>query len=507
MLGCKNTATSLWFKLIYTPYTVIPEHHLITKGVYMSKFNTKTPSTKTVNKAGGFALKMSPEMELVHAVLVTFLEDTYYEKSADRKDRIKHLISINKPQFVANLAVIARREFHLRSVTTLLLGELAKNVKGEENFVKDVIVAATERVDDLTELASYTGVPIPKQVKRGIRNALYKFNRYQLAKYKGTGKEISLVDLFNLVHPKPKHATEEQQQAWKDLIEGNLKSFDTWEVDMAAAKDDVDRKKALQSLISENKMGYMALLRNLNNIVKYGVSEDIQNMVIAKLTDPEEVAKSKQLPFRYFTAYKNVEGNTKFLNAIATAMDLAVSNTPTLPGKTLIALDCSGSMGGDPMEKGSVFAATLMKSNPDADVILYDTGVKKINLTTLSPVVAIANDLVKMAMGGGTDTSLVFQYALQNGGKYDRFIIISDNESWADSRWRGGGTQETYNEYKKQTSTNPEVFAIDIMGNGTKDIDSPKVHHLTGWSDRLLDFVGKVEQGESLVSYVKSYKI
>lgn len=472
----------------------------------MSKFNTKVPSTKTVNKAGGIALKMSAEMELVHAVLVTFLEDKYYESGEDRKNRIISLIAMNKPQFVANLAVVARKEFHLRSVATLLLGELSKIHRGD-SLVMETIVKATERVDDLTELASYVGTPIPKQVKRGIRNSLFKFERYQLAKYKGEGKDISLVDLFNMVHPKVQHATPEQAKAWKDLMEGNLKSFDTWEVELSAAKDDTARKMALESLISENKMGYMALLRNLNNIVKYDVSEDIQAQVISKLTDADEVAKSKQLPFRYYTAYTNVSGNKRFSNAIAMAMDLAVKNTPELSGKTLIALDESGSMSGDPITKGAVFCATLMKANPDADVILYSTNVREVQGGTLAPVVDIAEKIIKGHSGGGTNTSLVFQYAAAKIKRYDRIIIISDYESWEDSNWRHvGGTQSTYNEYKKSTGTDPEIFAIDIVGHGTKDVDSPKVHHLTGWSDRLLDFVGKIEQGESLVQYIKNYK-
>lgn len=470
----------------------------------MSKFNKTTPTTRTTNMAGGIALKMSAEMELVHAVLVTFLEDTYYEKSEDRKNRIIGLIALNKPQFVANLAIIARKEFHLRSVSTLLLGELAKIHRGD-SLLKETIVNATERVDDLTELVSYVGFPMPKQVKRGIRNALLKFNRYQLVKYKGEGKSISLVDLFNLVHPKVQHANEEQKTAWKDLMEGNLKSFDTWEVDVAGAADEAGRKEAFEKLILENKMGYMALIRNLNNLIKYDVSDETVKTAIAKLTDPEEVAKSKQLPFRFYTAYTNVKGNRLFTNAVAQAMDLAVHNTPELPGKTLIALDESGSMSGDAITKGAIFAATLMKANPNAEVILFDTKVRSFDKSSLAPVVDIADAIINGCNGGGTNTSLVFDYANRKGAKYDRIIIISDNESWDDSTWHGGGTQATYNEYKKINGVDPEIYAIDIMGYGTKDIDSPKVHHLAGWSDRLLDFIGKVEEGESLVSYVKNY--
>ena len=107
-------------------------------------------------------------------------------------------------------------------------------------------------------------------------------------------------------------------------------------------------------------------------------------------------------------------------------------------------------------------------------------------------------------MGGGTQTSLVFYYAASKGIKYDRFIILSDNESWSEGF---GGVQDKYNAYKKDTGTDPFVYAIDIQGYGTKDVEGSKVFHLTGWSDRLLDFVKQAEKGDSLIKYIKSIEL
>lgn len=444
---------------------------------------------------------MNKEMELIHAVLTTFLNDKFYESGADRMTRIQALIRANDPIFVAHLAVVARTEFHLRSVSHLLLGELAKVHRGD-NLVMRAIVKCAERPDDLVELAAYVGMPIPKQVKRGIRHALPKFSRYQLAKYRGEGKSVSLIDVFNLCHPNPKFASDEQKAAWKDLMAGKLVSFDTWEVDISKNPS----KEAWERLIAENKMGYMALLRNLNNFVKYKVDPE---KVVAKLTDPEAVKKSKQLPFRFYTAYKNVTGARIYSDAIARAMDMAVGNVPKFEGKTLIAVDSSGSMtSGDDNDnaivKAAIFAATLMKANINADVILYDTGVKEFPGTSLAPVVDIADRIIHAAMGGGTETSLVFEYALKVNRAYDRIIILSDNESWHEGY---GGVQERYNAYKRATSSDPFIYAVDIQGYGTKDVEGSKVFHLTGWSDRLLDFMAQAERGDSLVKYIKGIEL
>lgn len=461
----------------------------------MGKFSKKS-STKTINKAGGFAYKLSHKEELVSAVLSTFLEDKYYENGNERAERISDLVSKIDAKFVSNLAIVARKEFNMRSVTTLLVGELAKNHKGD-SLVKDTIIETALRVDDLTELVAYLGKPLPKQVKRGIRNALYKFNRYQLAKYKGEGNSVSLVDVFNLVHPKVQHANEEQKQAWADLMSGNLKSFDTWESEISATNNP---KETWEALVREDKLGYMATLRNLNNLIKNNVSEEVIDLVVKKLTDIEEVKNSKQLPFRFTTAYENVKGNRKLSNAISEAMDIAVSNCPEFSGKTLIAVDSSGSMQSC-MDKASIFGATLYKKHPNADLILYDTQVKELALGDRMPVVDLAKIIKDNAMGGGTQTALVFAYA-KHKGVYDRIIIVSDNESWSE-RGYGSSVQAQYNDYR--TIADPYVFAIDIEGYGTKDISSPKVKYICGWSDRILDFIQTTEKG-NLIKYIEDYK-
>lgn len=467
----------------------------------MSKFN-QNKSNKTKNLAGGDAFSMQPKQELLHAVLSTFLEDKYYESGDERVARIISLIPLVPAEYVAKLAFIARNEFMLRSVPIVLLAELSKTYRGD-SLVSRAIQKTVARVDDLTELVSYLDCKLPKQVKKGIRRALLKFSPYQLAKYRGAKKNVKLVDLFNLVHPNPKFASPIQQEAWQNLMRGELKTTgQTWESVISASKD---KKRDWENLIKENKLGYMALLRNLNNLIENGVDEEIIDIAISKLTNPEQVRKSKQLPFRFYTAYENVSGNRKLTDAISLAMDIAVENTPRLEGKTLIAIDGSGSMSGDPIQKASIFAATLAKANINADVILFDEEVQELNLSSRTPVIDLARDIITMANGGGTDTALVFRYAgsmySDKKVKYDRIIILSDNQAWV------GGVQEWYNHYRVFTQDDPYVYAIDIEGYGTKDIVGNKVINLCGWSSKLLDFIGVNEKGSSMVDYIDSIEL
>lgn len=451
----------------------------------MSKFNNKT-TNKTYNFAGGKAFKSQPKEELVFSVLSTFLENKFYESGDERIERIKNLVSQVDPLFTAKLAIVARKEFHLRSVFHLLIGELSRNCKGN-SLVKNTIIQGVERPDDMLEILAYVGKPIPNQIKKGLREAIKKFTPYQLAKYKGQGKEYSLVDLFNLVHPSG------NRKEWKDLMNGKLQPSNTWEVRLSSGEN---KEKVWKDLISENKIGYMALLRNLRNIDEQA-DENTKRISCKIISDKEAVRNSKQFPFRFYSAYEQIS-NQDMLEAISQALEHSLDNVPKYDGKTLVAVDSSGSMSGDPIKKSSIFAGALVKSN-NADLILYDTDIKEVRFLRNEPLLTISEKIQREAMGGGTETSLVFKYAFNKGIKYNRIIILSDNESWNEY-----SVNDIYNQYKKINDC--YVYAIDIQGYGTKDLSGSKVFQLCGFSEKLFDFM-KIIETQDIVKSIENYKI
>lgn len=453
----------------------------------MSRFNLKVDNT-TQNLAGGKAFMLVPKMELFFSCATTFLEDKFYQKGDQRIDRIKELCDKVDYPFISKLAVYCRKKLHLRSISHLLVSILAK-----KHSAMQTIEALAERPDDLTEILALIGRPIPKSVKRGIRHALYKFNRYQLAKYKMEDKKIKLVDVFNLVHPKPQFATEEQKNAWKDLMTGKLKCEDTWESKLSAGQN---KKEVWHNLLDEHKLGYMALLRNLRNIEECG-DEELIKMACQRLIDEEAIIKSKQLPFRFFTASQQVS-NQKVLQAVNKAFEISLKNVPEFEGKTLIAVDGSGSMKGDPLQKAAIFAGCLFKKN-DADLIIYADNYKEAKLLSPDSLLSIINGIINNAKGGGTNTGIVFEFATRKSTKYDRIIILSDNESWQYN------AQQAYNDYRKLNDC--QIFAVDIAGYGTTDLTSPKVFHLAGWNDKIFDLFKLIEDKEKIISIIENYNI
>lgn len=463
------------------------------------KFNSNKEVVVTENLAGGKAIPLDKKMELVFAVLATFLKDEYYESGNERMERIINLIKENDPVFVAKLAVVARNKFHLRSVSHLLLGELAKLHKGDDLLTR-AMQQAVERPDDLLEIAAVIGVDkLTKQFKKGFRRAILKFNRYNLAKYRGEGKKIKMVDLFNLCHPKDSFATDDQKQAWKDLMFNVLKSEDTWEAMKSSGQSS---EETFGKLLAEKKLGYMAALRNLRTI-EQDCSQTTKDKVCELISNPEAVKSSKLLPFRFLKAYENVQ-SSKILGAINKALELSLDNVPSFEGKTLIAVDVSGSMSGMPIEIASIFAAALFKKN-DAEVVIYSDRIHNdVKLISSDSLLTLSNQIKKIN-GGGTNTSLVFEYALKQDHAYDRIIVLSDNESWMERGW-GGSTNSVYNATRGLLG-DPKIFCIDLLGYGTFDIGGRNTYHLTGWSDKLLDLLKNLEDGETIINYVDNIKL
>lgn len=170
----------------------------------MTKFREKSEGIKTINRAGGKAYSLSPKMELVTLLLTSFVSDKFYETENEQLERLKNLVaSIPDKKFVAKSAIYARNEFGMRSITHALAGELVNIVKGEE-WVKSAVEKIVYRADDMLEILGYHlnkyGKPIPNNLKKGLREAVHKFNGYKLAKYRGAGKTLKMVDLFNLVN-------------------------------------------------------------------------------------------------------------------------------------------------------------------------------------------------------------------------------------------------------------------------------------------------------------------
>lgn len=477
----------------------------------MSRFNTISEGTKTLNLAGGEAYKQTPELELISILLTSFANDSFYRSANDTFDRLKELVRICDKKFVAQAAVYARTQFGMRSITHCVASELAKHIAGEK-WAKDFYSAVVYRPDDMLEILSYhtsKNGKLPNSMKKGLAKAFDKFDAYSLAKYRGEGKGFKLIDVVNLVHPTP---TEKNAEAIKALVKGELKSFDTWEVELSKAGQTASneeekaefKKEVWIKLIREKKLGYFALLRNLRNIIEQ--APEVINEAIETLTNEALIKKSLVLPFRYLTAFEEVQKLSDgkivrtVLMALNKAVDIAVSNVPKFDGETLVVLDVSGSMNKShlgaksPHIIGALFSAVLVKSN-NSDFMVFEKTAKYQNINPMDSTITISNSL--RFAGGGTNFHSIFQTANK---KYDRIIILSDMQGWIGVYTP---TRE-FAQYKKTTGANPFVYSFDLKNYGSMQFPETNVFALAGFSEKCFDTMRLMEQDKkALINEVK----
>jgi len=438
----------------------------------MTKMNVwrHVPPARTYE--GAVAQRLDPRRELRRTVLTCLLwEGTFYEKGNSIAKRIAELVALNKPEHVAALAREARDQMQLRHVPLFLVRELARR-KGVGRLVAETLEHVIQRADELGEfVALYWKArrePLSAGVKRGLAAAFTKFDAYQLAKY-NRESTVKLRDVLLLCHAKPKDA--EQAALWKKLVENTLESPDTWEVALSAGKD---KRETWERLLRDNKLGGMAILRNLRLMLAAGLEPKM-------IADRLEKGIARALPFRFVTAARHA---LKLEEAIEKAMLKGIAGLETLPGVTGLVVDVSGSMNYKLAKKGE---STRMDAAAGLAILLREKA-EKFNVATYSEsCVALAprrgfalrDAIVGSQAHCGTylKRALTTLQAWPDWREVDRLIVITDEQSH-------DGILPAWTNRAYVINVAPYKSGIS-HGNGWTHID--------GWSERVLDYIAAIE--------------
>ena len=365
-----------------------------------------------------------------------------------------------------------------------------------------IIDAVCQRPDEPGEIlaiwTAWYGRRIPKPVKRGVADAAVRlYTERSLLKYDTDSRAYRFADVLELTHPTPDPSKPWQGELFQYAIDrrhgradgipsslrvlrANMHLRDavrttprgagremlcdpqilkdagmTWEDALSlAGQHDVDKGKLWEAMIPS--MGIMALIRNLRNFDQAGVSDKVAMSVTERLTDPEQIARSRQFPFRFLAAYRATKDSLRWAYPLEQALGHSLVNVPVLSGRTLILVDRSPSMFPEydhwfPKIKksdisradqaaifGSALAlraenATLVEFGGQSRVIPFERGVSVLRLVE------------RFSRDSGTDIPSAVK---KNYTGHDRVVILTDEQSrpgWLPSNmWRGyGGMPET----------------------------------------------------------------
>ena len=477
----------------------------------MVAVNAVKKVAKVVTHGGAVASKINAFDELVRTTQACLLwEDQFYENGESIADRIKSLVHQCKPDAVAALAFTARSQMHLRHVPLLIVRELARHKDSPKykGLVRNALVEVIQRPDELAEfLALYWAdgkQPLSAQVKKGLAAAFAKFNAYSLAKYKGENKEVSLKDVLFLSHAKPKDVTPDMSlwnkaaraayantktfdRSFTDgelmfgkLIYGQLETPDTWETNLSSGKD---KKETFTRLMAEGNLGGLAFLRNLRNMKEAGIAKKV-------VADYAKIAKvDRILPFRFIAAARILP---EWEDVIEPMMLRCLENAPKLAGKTVFIVDISGSMGGALSSKSDLnrldtaLALAILAREVCEEVAIYATAGndgKRVHATALVPSrkgFALAEAIKGMNAtlgGGGIFLTQVMDYVSAKEKNADRVLVLTDEQ---DCDLKCNPAQAK--------AFGDKNYIINIA-SAKHGIAYNKFTHITGWSEKILDFI------------------
>lgn len=429
---------------------------------------------------GGKASDVSPLLALRRSVLTCLLwEDDYYEKGAEKGARIVTLVKQCNPSDVAALAVEARTTMQLRHVPLLLVRELVR-VKENAKLAEDTLRAVVQRPDEITEfLAIYFAggrAPIPHGIRRALAHAFGAFSRYQIAKYKDDDKKIKLRDALRLVHPKAKD--DEQNETFRQLRKGELAPAETWESELSAGKD---KRETFERLIREKKLGALACLRNLRNMQQFGVADAL---IRERLAGP----MPHVWPYRYVAAAKYAP---TLEDALEQAMYRSVSEMLTLPGKTGLLIDVSGSMDDALSSRAQRASTASVDATSRVDVaaglaILLREKAEQVQIATFSSHLALVpprrgfalRDAIKNSQPHESTHLKAALVALRRQWDgLDRLIVITDEQSQ-------DGIAPAWL---------PQSYIINVASYAHGVGYHAGYQHIQGWSERVFDYIAAVE--------------
>lgn len=445
-------------------------------------------------------------------------ETKSYQSTAESNqallDSIHRVLKID-PEFVLQLAVYCREELYLRSVPLVLIAEYANSsAVGSVPNSRKYISRCIGRADEIAELISYQlernkHIPrkskLPMAIKAGVADAFNKFDEYQFAKYNRAGA-VTLEDALFMTHPVAK--SKEHQSVLDKIVSGTLQIPETWEVMRSTGK------MSWHDVINQifNRAGkvnnYMAQIRNIRNCMNdESVTKSDMQLMCNMLADENAVKYSKQLPFRFLSAYKEILKESgphvnSVLDALETAVSCSAENIPRLDGTTLIACDVSGSME-TPISKHSsveqydigIMLGMLSHKFCEHSITGMFGDIWKV--VPMSKHSGILSNSIQMhsregEVGYSTNGFRVIEYLLTNDIDVDRIMMFTDNQMW--NSYNGQHIAELFIKYQRM-HPDAKLYLFDLSGYGSIVIpqDTKNVCLIGGWSDKVFNFVKAFE--------------
>ena len=504
-----------------------------------NQFAVSDPAEKLISMIGssflneGSSTYGTPETELATEAYDPAGLDAHTQQIINTATQVA---KSDHPEDLLKIARWARTELKVRSTPTVLLA-VAAECPETKQFVRKYTPLICQRPDEVKQaFIAYrqlfgTEDSLPNSLKRGLSDRISKMRESDFLKYEGQERPywsdiIRMVDrskdwpvsqaTFNYLY-KGETDPEKTPVFFARKALNQLKTFDEKAQSLAKASyatwENVlsqfgNSKDVWEYLVKSGQLGYMALIRNLRNMLQAGVSMATVNAACDALVSG--AVNSKQLPYRFLSAYKQLEGIntpecTRILGALASALDAVVANMPRLPGNSLIACDTSGSMSSTVSDKSTVTrkeaacilgAIAYKLSEGASEIGAFSNEYKTANVNPGMTTLEIARRVGDLDVGAATMTHLVFDHATKSSTRFKRCLLFSDMQAYDKSisnvygRGQGGSAATSLSNARKKNGL-VYLHSVDLAGQGTsltKQSDT-NTNLVGGYSEKVIDTV------------------
>lgn len=518
------------------------------------------PAADTVNAAGGAAYSLSDTHALAQYACTGTFGNTYYTNAKTQLETVLKLTRTVDSKFIAQCAVYARKQGHMKDMPAFLLAVLSARVKSTDKEVAEAakkwLTAAWPKViDNDRMLRNYVQI-----IRSGVtgRKSLGTLSKRLIQQWfdgrtpetifkASIGESPSLKDIIRLAHVKtPDEVRKALQRYIMDYepVEKNpagydlaqlpelVKQFEAFKKDTSNPIPNVPFQMLTSLALTEEHWKHMAIhggwhftRMNLNTFARHGVfkSHEHTAKIVEILKDKENVARSRVFPYQLLTAYLNTQHNAdipdKVKNALQDALELATKNVPAFEGNIVVVVDVSGSMSSPATGyrgsatssttclqiAGLIAACVLRKATGTVNVVPVCTRVhSSVHLNSRDSVITNAQKL--NLQGGGTALDVAFTHINNKKMPADTVIVVSDMESWASN---GYGKTAMLREWRalKKRQPNAKLVNLDIQVATTTQVpDDRDVMNIGGFSDSVWPVIAAFVSGKDATGWVEHIK-
>ncbi|THF61661.1 TROVE domain-containing protein [Pseudothauera rhizosphaerae] len=484
------------------------------------------PAADAGNEAGGSAYRLPAPARLAQYLMTGTLNGTFYADAAAQLDALLGLAEEVDAEFLARAAIYARQRGYMKDVPALIAAILTRKDSRLARIVFERVIDNGRMLRNFVQIvrSGRTGrKSLGTAPKRLVQRWLEQADDRRLLNA-SVGNQPSLADIVKMMHPRPADATREAFYGWligKSVDESRLpeivRAFEAFKRGEGAMPDAEFRLLTGAPLSTAQwtdialRAPWQMTRMNLNTFARHGVfGGEADEVVARRLCDPEAIRRARAYPYQLLVAHAQAvpEVPAVVKLALQDALDASLANVPELPGRTWVLVDVSGSMGSPVtgyrrgattavrcVDVAGLIAAAVLRRNPLAGVIAFDTAARMLDL---NPRDSVATNTGRTAaqLGGGTAVSSAFALLNREAAQGDTVILVSDNQSWADT---GRGPTETMRQWEafRQRNRDARLACIDLQPYGTVQA-APRddVLHVGGFSDAVFDLLASFAAGQ-----------